>query len=303
LAINRIYQPKRVEDDAEILSEETSCDRCAAWLLGDHGGECDHVGVLTDATVERVRELRAEGLTPKLIARKLALPLRDVSRLVIGDAAERGRSNEVVGCWVNAGWSTGLTVPEDRGWADVPHDTSHPVRGIVTALVAREHRHDSVSVCVYLVDVFCLGVKNAVPPRVMPIRDLATFRALAFRGHESGEPVAVPLDLVQHLVIGAVDNARRLGFEPHADLAPATGHLGDWVGPSAIGFGLDGKPTYIQGPYDDPNKVLRTLDRAVGSDGYDFTVDASALNPGAFRGMDLRVVHPDVREIVLTTRR
>ena len=259
--------------------------------------------MLTDANVERVRELRAEGLTPKLIARKLALPLRDVSRLVISRAAERGRSTDVVGCWVNAGWSAGLIVPADRGWPEVPHEKSHPGGGIVAALVAREHRHDSVSVCVYLVDVYCLGVKNAVPPRVMPTRDLATFRANAFSGYESGEPVAAPLDLVQHLVFGAVDYARTLGFEPHADLAPAAGHLGDWAGPSAIGFGLDGKPFYIQGPFDDPNKVLRTLDRTVGRDGYHFTVDASALNAGPLGAMDLKVLDSDVRQLLLTTRR
>jgi hypothetical protein len=278
-------------------------DRYAAWLLGDGWGECDYVGVLTDATVERVRALRSEGLTPKLIARKLSLPLRDVSRVVTSLAAERGRSTEVVGCWVNAGWSAGLSVPAGRGWPDVPHDKSHPGSGIVTALVAREHRHDTVSVCVYLVDVYCLGVKNAVPPRVTPTQYLTTFRANAFRGYESGEPVAAPLDLVQHLVLGAVDYARTLGFEPHPDLAPATGHLGEWAGPSAIGFGLDGKPFYVQGPYDDPNKVLCTLDRTVGRDGYHFTADAAALNAGALGVMDLKVVDPDVRQLLLTTRR
>lgn len=259
--------------------------------------------MVTAETEARVRELRAEGLTPKLIARKLSLPLPVVSRLVVALAAERGRSSAVVGCWVNAGWSAGLTVPAERGWLDVPHEKSHPGAGIVTALVAREHRHDSVSVCVYLVDVYCLGVKNAVAPRVMPTRDLGRFRAAAFRGYEGVEPVAAPLDLVQHLVFGAVDYARTLGFEPHSDLALAAGHLGDWERPSAIGFGHHGMPLYVQGPYDDPNQVLRTLDRTVGRDGYHFTVDASALNAGAFGGMDLKVRHPDVRQLLLTTRR
>lgn len=259
--------------------------------------------MLTDATVERVRELRAAGLTPKLIARKLAIPLRDVSRLVASLAAERGRSTEVVGCWVNAGWSAGLSVPADRGWPDVALDTSHPAGGIVTALVAREHRHDSVSVCVYLVDVYCLGVKNAVPPRVMSVRDLATFRAHAFGGYEDAEPVAAPLELVRHLAFGAVDYARTLGFQPHPDFAPAAGHLGDWAGPSAIGFGLDGKPYYIAGPHDDPKSVLRTLDRTVGRDGYHFTVGAVALGAGALGAADLDAVDPDVRRLMLATRR
>jgi hypothetical protein len=155
---------------------------------------------------------------------------------------------------------------------------------------------------VYLVDVYCLGVKNAVPPRVMPTRDLGRFRASAFGGYKVREPVAAPLALVQHLVFGAVDYARALGFEPHADLAPAAGHLGDWVGPSAIGFGHDGMPLYVQGPYDDPNKVLRTLDRTVGRDGYHCTAEASALIAGAFAEMDLKVLDPDVPQLLLTRR-
>jgi hypothetical protein len=288
LAINRIYLHKRTHKRGAENLEWVASDRHAAWFLGDRGRECDHVGVLTDAIMEQVRALRCEGLTSKLIARKLSLPVRDVSRLVASLAAERGRSTEVVGCWVNPGWSAGLSVPADRGWPDVPHDKSHLSGGIVTALVAREHRHDSVSVCVYLVDVYCLGVKNAVGPRVMSTRDLTAFRVNALRGYESSDPVAAPLDLVQHLVFGAVDYARTLGFEPHADLVPAAGHLGGWAGPSAIGFGLNGKPFYVNGPYDDPNKVLRTLDRTVGRDGYHFTVDAVMLNAAALGGSGRR---------------
>jgi hypothetical protein len=272
----------------------------AAWLLGDHAAACDHIAVLTDETITRVRELRAKGLTPKLIARTMSLPLRDVSRLVIDLAAERGRSTEVVGCWVSPGWSAGLSVPTDRGWPDVPGENS--VAGIVTALVAREHRHDSVSVCVYLVDVYCLGVKDAIPPRVMPTRELSRFRLNVFRGYKGVEPVAAPLDLVQQVVFGAVDYARTLGFEPHADFARAVGHLGDWAGPSVIGFGHEGKPLYVQGPYDDANGVLRTLEGSVGRGGYDFTVEASALNAGASGAIDVKVLGPHVRELLLTTR-
>jgi hypothetical protein len=257
--------------------------------------------MVTADTMTRVRELRAQGMTPKIIARKLSLPVPIVSRLVVGLAAERGRSHEVVGCWVNAGWSAGLAVPEDRGWPDTLRET-HPGAGLVTALVAREHRRNGVSVCVYLVDVYCLGVKNAFPPKVMTTRDLGWFRAAAFGGYQGGESVAVPLDLVQHLVFGAVDYARTLGFEPHADFTPAAGHLGDWAGPSAIGFGHDGMPLYVQGPYDDPNKVLHTLHRTVGRDGYHFTVEARTLGARAFSEIDRKVVAPDDRQPLLPTR-
>jgi hypothetical protein len=54
--------------------------------------------------------------------------------------------------------------------------------------------------------------------------------------------------------------------------AAQVSHLGCWSGPSAISFGCNGKPTYISGPYDDTDHVLRTLERAVGREGFGYTV-------------------------------
>lgn len=231
----------------------------------------DNAAVPTDETLTRVRQLRERGLTPKVIARNLGLPLREVSGLVAAVAADRGGTGSVVGCWISPGWSDGLGVPEDRGWADGTH--TNPGSGLVTALVARTHRHDSVSVCLYLVDVYCLGVKNAIGPQAMHQRKLLAFRDAAY-GAYAGEPVPAALDLVQELVFGAVDFARGLGFEPHADFAAAASHLGGWTGPSAITFGRDGKPFYHQGPYDEAAKVMRTLQRTVGRNAFHFLVEA-----------------------------
>jgi hypothetical protein len=71
-----------------------------------------------------------------------------------------------------------------------------------------------------------------------------------------------------------VEYARQLGFEPHPDFAPARGHLDHPVGPNPIRFGHNGKPLFIQGPYDDPRRIMRTLDRTVGKGNYNFTVVA-----------------------------
>jgi hypothetical protein len=84
--------------------------------------------------------------------------------------------------------------------------------------------------------------------------------------------IAVPLELGQHLVLGAVEFARGLGFEPHPDFRRARSALCTWAGPSAITFGMDSKPHYINGPYEDPQRVLATLERAVGRGGFHYTV-------------------------------
>jgi hypothetical protein len=71
--------------------------------------------------------------------------------------------------------------------------------------------------------------------------------------------VPAPLELAQHLVFGAVEFARKLGFEPHPDFATAADHLGTWPGHCPIEFGYKGSPFYIQGPYDDVEAIANTL--------------------------------------------
>jgi hypothetical protein len=222
-----------------------------------------------DTIEEQVRELREGGLTPKLIARKLGVPLSTVGPVVAAMAAGRAPADEVVGCWVSPGWSQEIVVDPSRIWPDCHRRSG--TTGIAAVLVARRHRHDKVSLCGYLVDVHCLGVKNALGPRLMNMHELAVFTRRYFDGFD-GDPVAAPLELAQHLVFGAVDYARTLGFEPHPDFAPAAGHLGEWTGPSAITFGRDGRPFYLQGPFDNPFEVIQTLNRTVGRNNYTFVM-------------------------------
>jgi hypothetical protein len=87
---------------------------------------------------------------------------------------------------------------------------------------------------------------------------------------------APTIELAQNLVLGAVDYAQTLGFDPHRDFYLAKPHLGDWQPPSKIRFGLNGKPYFQQGPYDNPTRVMRTLDRTVGPGNYHFSTVISA---------------------------
>lgn len=230
---------------------------------------------------QEIRSLRARGRSPKAIARALgvrparvAALVRTVAKEQAAAAPERG----VVGCWVSPGWSVGLAVPADRGWADQP-SWDRAKAGLAGVLVARARPSDPrgpgrVSACGYLVDPYCLGVKNALGPRTMGRGELRRFVGEFFAPFDAA-PIEAPLDLARHLVWGAVAYARGLGFAPHADFRPAAGHLGPQLeGPSAIGFGRDGIPSYTQGPFDDADRILRTLRAHVG-DRFHFTVQAS----------------------------
>ena len=226
---------------------------------------------------EQVRALRAKGLNPKQIARGLGIPpataARAIRAIAAADAARLHdlADRELRQCWVNSGWSAGLTVHGHPEWRD--GDEPEPGQtGLVAVLIARDAGRSRLSVCGYLVDVYCLGVKNVVGPLVMNAGQCAEF-ARQYFGAFHGPPLAAPLDLAQDLVHGAVDYARSLGFEPPVDFDDVKGYLGSWCGPSSIGFGLDGKPFYIEGPYDDTNHILRQLERATGRDQFKYLVE------------------------------
>jgi hypothetical protein len=177
---------------------------------------------------------------------------------------------EVVGCWVNADWDNGLMVDGRPEWPR-GDGVARGCDGLATVVVARRGRRDKVSVCTFLVDTHCLGVKETIGPRAMAPEELGPFRQDVF-GAYALAPLAAPLDLAQQLVFGAVDYARGLGFEPAKDFARCAGHLGEWHGECAIRFGRLGKPMYVAGPYDDVQRVLGTLERSVGRANFDFAV-------------------------------
>jgi len=224
-------------------------------------------------TIERVRELRARGLSPKEIARSLGIRRAVVSDIVRVLAAERdatGSEHERIDCLLNRGWSTGLKIEGQPEWHDPATDES--IGGLVTALVARRRRHRrGATVCVYLLDVYCLGVKNVMGPDTMDEQALRRLTDHAFGGYEA-PPIPASIELVRELVLGAADYARQLGLAPHPHFEQARPHLGPWAGPSAITFGHNGKPTYISGPYDDTNHIIRTLQRVVGPTGFNYTI-------------------------------
>jgi hypothetical protein len=139
----------------------------------------------------------------------------------------------------------------------------------VTVLVARDRGGSTAGVCFYLVDTWCLGLKDAAGPQSMDRRRLGGFIQQIFSAWD--EPaVQVPLELGRQIVYGAIGYARELGFEPHADFRRAAGYLGEWDGECELTFGRDGKPMYISGPHDDGERIIRKLRRSLGDGNYDF---------------------------------
>jgi len=78
------------------------------------------------------------------------------------------------------GWRQGLTVDGHPEWpaADA---ADAGAGGLVSVLVARQERYGRVRVCGWLVEVWCLGVKEVVGPRGTDERRVAEFHWLVLR--------------------------------------------------------------------------------------------------------------------------
>jgi hypothetical protein len=222
---------------------------------------------------QEISLLRSQGLTPKAIARRLGLRPAEVAEIVRAHAVQSIVATAlptVVGSLVSNGWSSGLTLRDEaEKWRALDHGDAGSSEGLVSVLWAREHRYDKVVVSGCLIDTYCLGVKNAIPPRTFTLDQLRGHVDVYFSRY-SLPPVSVPFELLQSLVFGAVDYARSLGFEPHPDFERVRPQLGDWTGPSPIVFGRNGRPYFVAGPNDDAAQVIGTLRRAVGDDQFDF---------------------------------
>jgi hypothetical protein len=216
--------------------------------------------VSDEVLLQQVRQLRAQGASPKEIARALHVPPAKVAplvRLIAAQNAELQRRPDVIECWVSPGWHEGLTFQPHPDWPVSP-DAPDGTGGLVTVMVARPDQRSRSRVCVYLVDTFCLGVKNVMGPQTVSDNALHKLRRTVFAGYDK-LAVPAPLELAQHLVFGAVEFARELGFEPHPDFAAAADHLGAWSRRCPIQFGYKGSPFYIQGPHDDVESIACTL--------------------------------------------
>ncbi|MEU3282521.1 hypothetical protein [Streptomyces antibioticus] len=226
----------------------------------------------------RVREMRERGSGPKQIARALGLRPAQATALVrrVAEAAQAHTAPDertVVGCWVNVGWSAGLGMAEAPDWAAADRlggDPDSEAGGFAQVLLARQERASKVTVTGFLVDVYCLGVKNVTGPEVMGSGSLTSYVPTYYSAFDH-PPLSIGVEQAQAIVHDAVAYARSLGFEPTADFADAAVHLG--APPDdrpAIGFGKDGKPFYFSGPYDDPRKVVQTLERTCGTGNYHY---------------------------------
>jgi hypothetical protein len=142
--------------------------------------------------------------------------------------------------------------------------------GTGTLLLARGSGAGQLVVGVFLLDTFCLGIKDIV------LRPMEAAQLDAHLDTLSAATLMVPVDpgYGRKLLRELAQWSGSLGFEPHTDFAVAERLFGD-VDPQAceasFQFGRGGKPLYMPSPSESPLLVRRRMEQLSGQ-----------LEPGGF---------------------
>ncbi len=143
--------------------------------------------------------------------------------------------------------------------------------GLAHILISRRQPDGNLLFGVYLVDIFCLGLKNAFCNVDLP---MSKYKAeLRGRMYQDDEPVECPLSLAHHIIYGGIEFAAQFGFKPDKDFKLSQYVLEDKnnLEPCEdIEFGKDGKPFFIAGPDDDTERIVRQLESMVGKGNFKF---------------------------------
>lgn len=141
--------------------------------------------------------------------------------------------------------------------------------GLATILISRRQPSGNVVSGVYLVDIFCLGLKNTKCSFNLPFNKYEQeYKEMVFEGQ-----VAVRCDsvLAHNIIYGAIEYAEDLGFKPNKDFALSRFILNkdeDVEVLQDLEFGKDGAPFYITGPKHNVNFVIHKLNHVVGEGNY-----------------------------------
>jgi hypothetical protein len=144
--------------------------------------------------------------------------------------------------------------------------------GMGSVIISRKMPGGEIGFAVFLLDVFCLGVKNAF----FSVRPLGEYESVIGQISESEGLKPVEPACAVKLIRSAEAYARGLGLNAHPDYTFSRRIFAD-IDPASCSreftFGQDGKPLYVSGPNEteaDSRKIIDRLMKKLGPDGFHY---------------------------------
>ena len=130
--------------------------------------------------------------------------------------------------------------------------------GMGTLVLARGATPHHIALCSFLIDVFCLGIKDVMFESV----ESEVFE-MYMDATDAGSPmVSVDPSYARKLMRDLAAWSQSIGFAPHRDFAAVERIFGDTstdASDAVFRFGRDGKPMYIPGPNDTAALIQRRI--------------------------------------------
>ncbi|MCK5103226.1 MAG: hypothetical protein KAR17_10440 [Cyclobacteriaceae bacterium] len=150
--------------------------------------------------------------------------------------------------------------------------------GLTICLIIRKQPSGKYMFTNLMLDRHCLGVKSAFCNCNFDDKQIEEIKQ---RMQSAGEIEEVDPTYFHNLVYAVIDFAEENGFKPPKDFPLAEKILDpDLIddGIDEIEVGEEGKPLFINGPYDNVDSIIATLNRNVGEGNYDIIIGDGELD-------------------------
>jgi hypothetical protein len=164
----------------------------------------------------------------------------------------RARLLPIFECWITPNWEE---------------------QGLITIIVARKHSTGNVTFATYLMDLYCLGLKDTTTIFSKPDFEYREITAQMFMNH--GGKQLIHYTLAHNIIYGGIAYAEDLGFKPEKDWSMSQFILEEDTEDIElidVTFGKGGKPYFVNGPYDNVNKIVAKLESSVGKGNFEVTI-------------------------------
>jgi hypothetical protein len=153
--------------------------------------------------------------------------------------------------------------------------------GMGPVMISRQRETDGqIATGLFLLDLLCLGVKNAM----FSVVSRTEYEAMVRRAEAAGQRMRESSpECARKLVEDAMAYAKELGFSPQRDYQIARqifGNIDTSRCETTFKFGKDGKPLYVSGPNETPGdiqRILNQLERSCGVDGFNYLVPGEVI--------------------------